>query len=289
MTGLARLPIVKSLYYLNGRFVPSNEARIDPCDRGFLFGDSLYEVVKVLAGTPLHLEPHLERLRRGLERAEIPFPVGMASACLQLVAAADLSAGYLYLQVTRGVTTRQHLPPAGIEPTVLIMPFEHEFDPPASRPLRAITVPDWRWRFRDVKTTSLMATVFGKLRARQGSVDEVIFVGPDGKLREGGSTNVFTCRAGVWETHPTDGTILEGVTRSRVLILAKEIGVDVAQRAPRLQELDQWQEAFLCGTTTGVQPLIELDGRRVAGGGVGQETTRLAVAFDRFERQALGA
>ena len=279
---------MKSLCYLNGMILPPNEARIDPYDRGFLFGDSLYEVVKVLQGTLIHLDAHLDRLRRGLHRAEIPLPEDLGSVCRRLLEAIDLGSGYLYLQITRGVAPRDHIPEVTIEPTVVILPFEQDFDPPASRLLRAVTVPDWRWEFRDIKTTSLMATVLGKLRARQGSVDEVIFVGPDGELREGGSTNVFAYRAGGWETHPTDGGILEGVTRSAVLTLAQEMGVKVEERAPRIEELDQWQEAFLCGTTTGVQPLVELDGRRVAGGTVGKETARLARAFDRFERRALG-
>lgn len=278
---------MKSLCYLNGKILPPHQARIDPYDRGFLFGDSLYEVVKVLAGTLLNLEAHLDRLRRGLGRAEIAYPENLDSACRRLLEAAALRSGYLYFQITRGVAPRSHIPQITLEPTVLILPFEQQFDPPASRFLRAVSVPDWRWQFRDIKTTSLMATVLGKLRARQGSVDEVIFVGPDGELREGGSTNVFARRAGCWETHPTDGGILEGVTRSTVLTLAREIGVKIEERAPRVDELDQWQEAFLCGTTTGVQPLVELDGREVAGGTVGAETVRLAAAFDRFERQAL--
>ena len=223
-----------------------------------------------------------------LQRAEIPLPEDLGSVCRRFLEAVDLGSGYIYLQITRGVAPRDHIPEVTIEPTVVILPFEQDFDPPASRLLRAVTVPDWRWEFRDIKTTSLMATVLGKLRARQGSVDEVIFVGPDGELREGGSTNVFAYRAGGWETHPTDGGILEGVTRSAVLTLAQEMGVKVEERAPRIEELDQWQEAFLCGTTTGVQPLVELDGREVAGGTVGKETARLARAFDRFERRALG-
>lgn len=280
---------MKSLCYLNGTILPLREARIDPYDRGFLFGDSLYEVVKVLEGTLLHLDPHLERLRLGLARAEIPFPDDLEPHMQRLLAEVDLRSGYLYLQITRGVAPRAHIPPASIEPTVLILPFQQDFDAPASRLLRAVTVPDWRWGFADIKTTSLMATVLGKLRVRQALVDEVIFVGPAGELREGGSTNVFARRNGRWETHPTDGGILEGVTRSSVLVLAAQIGIEIEERAPRLKELDEWEEAFLCGTTTGVQPLVELDGQAIAAEAVGRETVRLAEAFERFEQRALEA
>jgi D-alanine transaminase len=280
---------MRPLCSLNGQVLPLAEARIDPQDRGFLFGDAIYEVVKVLDGVLLHLNPHLERLQQGLQRAEIAAPGQTAEHCRGLVKAAELRTGYLYLQVSRGIGPRTHLPPADLEPTVLILAVEQRFDPPASRSLRVITVPDWRWQFRDLKTTSLMATVIGKLRAREEQVDEVLFLGPGRELREGGSTSVFVRRSDRWETHPTDGSILEGVTRATLLTLAEDLGMALEERAPRLSELEEWQEALLCGTTTGVQPLVAVDGLPVAGGAAGDWTRRLGEAFEDFERRAVAA
>jgi len=278
---------MKPLCYLEGRIQPLAEARLDPLDRGNIFGDALYEAVKVLDGVILHLAPHLDRLRGGLGRVEIPAAAvdSLTEICSRLVQESELTAGYLYLQISRGVLSRVHLPPPDLEPTVMVVPFEQVFDPPGGRMKRAITVPDWRWDFRDIKTTSMIATVQGKLRAGHAGVDEVLFVGPDRQLREGGSTNVFVRREDAWETHPIDGCILEGVTRSTLLELAAQEEMVVVERAPHLGEMETWHEAFLCGTTTGVQPLVEIDRRTLGDGLPGEWTTRLAQALDRLERE----
>lgn len=275
---------MKPLCYLAGRVQPLDEARLDPLDRGNLFGDALYEAVKVLDGVVLHLQPHLDRLQAGLERVAIPAPGEIGAACHQLLEESGLDSGYLYLQVSRGVRSRILIPPPDLEPTVLIVPFEHAFDPPAGKPRRAVIVPDWRWDFRDIKTTSLIATVMGKLRARESNADEVLFVGPERQLREGGTTNVFVRRADTWETHPTDGSILRGVTRGTLLELLADEGSAVLEEAPRLSQIEDWQEAFLCGTTTGVQPLVEIDGQKIGGGRAGEGTRKLANLFDELER-----
>lgn len=267
---------MKSLCSLNGRILPLAEARIDPQDRGFLFGDSLYEGIKVLHGRILHLGPHLDRLRSGLGRVDITPPEDLELQCRELVEACGPDTGFLYLQVTRGVGPRSHVPPTDFAPTVLILPSAPVYDPPAGRPRRAVTAPDWRWQHCDLKTNSLMATVQGKLRMRDRDADEVLFVGPAGELREGGSTSLFVRRDDLLETHPLDGHILPGVTRRILLRLADERMLPVVERAPLLAERDSWQEAFLCGTLTGVQPLTVLDDEKVADGAVGSWTRDLA-------------
>jgi D-alanine transaminase len=280
---------MKPLCYLDGRIQPLAEARLDPLDRGNLFGDALYEAIKILDGVILHLGPHLKRLARGLRRVEIPLPDSLPEICDGLARHSELSTGYLYIQVSRGVRSRILIPPRDLEPTLLVVPFEHRFDPPAASPKRAVTVPDWRWEFCDVKTTSLMATVLGKLRAGAQQANEVLFVGPGQSLREGGTTNVFVRRRDEWETHPTDGSILEGVTRRSLLDLLPAENMPVAERAPSLSAMETWQEAFICGTTTGVQPLVEVDGRQVGDGSPGPWTQRTADAFEAFERQLVAA
>lgn len=273
--------------HLNGRIVPLAEARIDPQDRGFLFGDALYEAIKVVRGTILDLKPHLHRLETGLRQVDIPVPRRLAESCRQLVTASGLETGYLYLQVTRGAAARAKLPPLDLEPTVLILPYSRAFEPFATHSMRALTVPDWRWQRCDLKTTSLMATVLGKLRVRDQAVDEVLFVGPTGELREGGSTNLFVRQGEALQTYPLDGHILAGVTRATLLQLADDLGLPCRETAPRLEELGEWREAFLCGTLTGVQPLVELNDRQVANREIGSWTRRLAEALAARERDLL--
>ena len=280
---------MKPLCHLDGRIQPLADARLDPLDRGNLFGDALYEAVKVYDRVVLHLEPHIERLAAGLQRVEIPLPDSLPQICADLARRSEIANGYLYLQVSRGVRSRMLIPPSDLQPTVLVVPFELQFDPPAGGRKRVVTVPDWRWEFRDIKTTSLMGTVLGKLRAGHQRADEVLFVGPDRQVREGGTSNVFIRQDDRWLTHPADGNILEGVTRASLLRLMAAEGIPVDERPPRLGDLEDWQEAFLCGTTTGVQPLVEVDGRPIADGAAGAGTTQIAETFERFERRLVAA
>jgi D-alanine transaminase len=272
------------LCHLNGRIVTRSEARIDPLDRGFIFGDALYEGIKVLDGALIDLVPHLARLSNGLTRVGIVEPARLADRCRELVGVVSLGSGSLYLQVSRGVAPRRHAPPPGIEPTVLILPAEHEFWPPAAQPHTAISLPDPRWLHCDVKTTSLMATVAAYLGGR--GVDEILFRGPDGELREGGHTNLLVRRGDVLETHPLDGRILPGVTRAKLLELAREEGLPCVERAPRLNEIGEWREAMLCGTRTGAQPLVEVDGRKIGDGTPGLWTRQLARGLETWDRRA---
>ncbi|MGB5479035.1 MAG: aminotransferase class IV [Thermoanaerobaculia bacterium] len=271
----------KPLCCLNGRVQSLEEARIDPLDRGFLFGDALYDVVRVVERRILRLDSHLARLRGGLERVDIDAPAGLDDDCRQLVTASQLETGYLYLQVSRGVAPRAHEPPSDISPTVLILAVAHAFAAPASRAMRAISRQDYRWEHCDLKTTSLLATVMGKIDMRDAGVDEVLFVGAGGQVREGGSSNLFVRQGDVLKTHPADGRILEGVTRGILMTLAEQSGLPCSETPPLLKERDDWQEAFLCGTLTGVQPLVELDGEPIADSVVGPWTQRLAEALEK--------
>ncbi len=280
---------MKALCHLNGRILPLSEARIDPLDRGFLFGDALYEVVKVRSGIVFELDAHLDRMSRTFEQTGIGEPPDLAAACRELVEAVELDTGFLYMQVTRGVAPRTHLPPAGMTPTVFILPALYDFDSPASRKIRTISERDYRWRKCDIKSTSLIATVLGKVSAESAGADEILFVSGDGVVREGGQTNFFVRRDDALETHPADHRILPGVTRQLLLGLAREAGLPLNETAPRLSQRADWQEAFICGTLTGVQPVVELDGEPIAGGRVGEWTQRLAAANEHYELEWITA
>jgi D-alanine transaminase len=262
-----------------------------------MFGDSLYEGVKVLRGVPLFLEAHLERLRQGLARIEIFFPSSLSADCRELLTASELDDGFLYLQVTRGVAPRVHPPPSGLKPTVFLLPAEVEFTAPASRPRRVSTILDPRWTHCDLKTTSLMATVFSRMHGGSTAAmtattptatDEILFVGEEGQVREGGNTNFFARQGDLLQTHPLDGRILPGVTRHLVLELASEAGMEVSERAPILSQRDEWSEAFVCGSMTGIEGVIELDGNPISEGRVGAWTQSLALQLAELEDSAGG-
>lgn len=280
---------MKPLCYLDGRIQPLSEARLDPLDRGNLFGDALYEAIKIFRGVLLHMEPHLARLEAGLRKVEIPRPDCLPQILERLARASEIEDGYLYLQISRGVRSRILIPPLDLDPTLLVVPFELDFDPPAGSLKRVVTVPDCRWEFRDIKTTSLMATVIGKLRAGASEAHEVLFVGPEQEVREGGTTNVFVRQGDVWRTHPADGSILEGVTRGSLLALMDTESIPVRESAAILSEIGSWQEAFLCGTTTGVQPVVEIDGCQFGDGTAGPWTRRVAEIFDAHEQRLIAA
>ena len=269
---------MKNLCFLDGRLLDASAACISPFDRGLLYGDGVYDVVRVRAGRALHLARHLERLRSSLAAVEIPAPAELDAAGERLLAACGLEEGSLFFQVTRGVGTRAPIPPPDLVPTFLVLPFEQRHPPYGAREMRAVTVADPRWARCDIKSTSLMGAVLGKLAARRAAVDEVLFVGPDGALREGGSTSLFVGTAAGLLTHPLGGRVLPSLTRERVLAQAQRLGIRVEERAAHLAELSGFREAFLCGTLTGVQPLVAIDGQPVGDGQPGEWTRRLAAA-----------
>lgn len=275
------------LCHLNGRILPLAEARIDPHDRGFLFGDALYEGFRVMRGVVLHVDEHMERLRAGLDRMRIPEPEDLPGRCRELVAACRLDTGFLYLQVTRGAGPRSRTPPLDLEPTVFLEATPRVYEVGAAGSRRVVTLPDPRWRHCGIKSNSLAANVLGKLHAAEAGVDEVLFVGDEGDIREGGNTNFFVRRGEILETCPVEGRILPGVTRRLVLGLAQglagELGLRVEERAPRLAERGSWSEAFLTGTITGLQPVIELDGEPVGSATAGPWTRALGAALDELD------
>jgi D-alanine transaminase len=278
------------LCLLDGRIVPLAEARISPLDRGFLFGDSIYEAIKVRDGRILFLSRHLDRLRASLAALRIPEPSeppGIATQLEALRARARLASGALYLQITRGVAPeRRHLPPPGLVPTLFALPIPLAFaSDPASLPgLTAMTRADDRWRHCDVKTTALAASVLGKLIAADAGADEVLYLSPDGELREGGHTNLLVRDGAGWHTHPLGPEILAGVTRAVLRERAAAAGIAIAERAPLLARRGEWRELLATGTTTGVRGIVRLDGVAIGDGGVGEGTRELARILDQAER-----
>ncbi|MDH5590428.1 MAG: D-amino acid aminotransferase [Gemmatimonadota bacterium] len=274
-----------STVFLNGEYLPKDEAKISVDDRGFLFADGVYEVTPFYAGVPFHLERHLDRLRRGLAWMRIDFDVEslveVHERLLDENGVRDAESSLVYLQITRGVAPRSHpFPAEPVEPTVYAFAkaWTRPSDETWEKGYTAITIPDRRWTRVDVKTIALLPNVFAYQAAVDAGVTDAIQV-RDGIALEGAHNNFFGVFDGTVVTHPKTNVILPGVTRSVVLELAAANGIPVEERPIQVEELPHADELFFTGTSSEVRPTVEVDGRKVGDGKPGPVTRALSKAF----------
>jgi D-alanine transaminase len=274
---------MSEITYFNGSFLPKAEVHLSPDDRGFLFSDGVYEVVRSYGGALFETEAHLERLADSLSAMMIAGVdvAALSTVCEGLLERNGLAHGdaLVYLQVTRGAAPRTHqFPEPPVAPTVYGCAWA--FDPP-HRPedgAAAVTVPDQRWARCDIKTVALIPNCMANQRAREAAAEEALFV-RDGVVLEGTHTNFFGVFLGVARTAPLTNYILAGVTRRVVLELCEEIGVEVEERAVLAEELGEAHELFMVGTTAEVTAILTLDGRTVGNGRPGSIAIRLLAAL----------
>lgn len=272
--------------FLNGEYLPKDQARISVDDRGFVFGDGIYEVVRVIEGRIFAWAEHASRMARGLGVVRIPFSAddvgGLEAVCNRLVAENDLKAGEatVYMQVSRGAAPRTHyFPPAGTPPTVYAS--ASRFTP--SRDMRdkgvkAITFPDFRWARCDLKTVNLMGAVLARQAAHEAGAYEALMI-RDGMLTEGAATNAFAVIDGVVRTYPLSNYILPGISRQHALDAARDVGVRVVEEPVTQQQMLAAHELFIAGTTTDIAPIVMLDGKPVGTGAPGPVTRKVQAAF----------
>jgi D-alanine transaminase len=269
------------IVYLNGRFLPREEAKISPDDRGFVFADAIYEVVRYGASRPYRLAEHLARMRDGLRELRIALdPAFFPEAATRLIDENGFAGedALVYVQVSRGVAPRYHaFPPEGTPPTVFASVRKTD-PPPPPEGGRAILVPDERWGRCDVKTVMLLPNVLASQRAREANAIEAILV-RDGIAWEGTKANLFALSGGVVRTAPRGPRILPGVTRGAALEAAASLGFPIEERPLAVDELFSADEVFLASTTLWTYPLIEIDGRRVGDGRPGPVTARICDAL----------
>lgn len=274
-----------STVYLNGEYLSKNEARVSVDDRGFLFGDGVYEVTPAYRGTFFRLNRHLDRMRRGLDALRIDYDVSDLPGIHERLVAenglTDEEVSVVYIQVTRGAAPRtHHFPPEPVDPTVYA--FADVYHRPSrerwSRGYRAVTVPDRRWARVDIKSIALLPNVLSQQAAVDAGVKDAVLV-KDGVALEGAHNNLFFVFDDTVVTHPASHEILHGITREFVLELARSEGLDVEERAVPVEAMFEADEVFFTGTTTEVRPCVEVDGRPVGDGEVGPVTRRLFDAF----------
>lgn len=271
--------------YLNGSLVPRDQAMVSVDDRGFLFGDGIYEVTPAYGGAFFRLDSHFDRMRRGLAALRIDFDPGqLADVHASLLAANGLERAplsYVYVQVTRGVAPRAHaFPTTPVRPTVYA--FAREFARPArevwEKGFAAVTVPDRRWARADIKSIALLPNCLALQAAVEAGATDALLV-RDGVAIEGAHNNFFAVVDGVVTTHPATNQILHGIAREFVLELARDLHLPVEERPIQIEELARAQEAFFTGTTTEVRPTVKVDGRPIGDGRVGPVARRLFEAY----------
>jgi D-alanine transaminase len=256
--------------YLNGEFMPLPEARVPVLDRGFIFGDGIYEVVPVYQGVPFRWEQHLARLKRSLAKVRIANPLndaGWSSLVAELLSRHPWQDQFVYLQVTRGVARRDHLFPTDVAPTVFGMSSEFK---PVSRQaiedgITAISLPDERWLHCDIKSTSLLGNVLARQAAADAGALECLMF-RDGWLTEGSASNIWVVQGGRLLAPPRDALILEGIRYGLLEELAGSRGVAFEIRRISRAEVESADELMATSATKEILPITVLDGRRIGDG-----------------------
>ena len=275
--------------YLNGQYIPEAEGRVSVFDRGFLFSDSVYEVISVLDGKLVDFDGHAQRLERSLGEIGIigaPAAHDWLTICRELVAQNDVREGMIYWQVTRGTPDDRDFvfPPADTAPTVLAFTQSRALadNPVAERGLRVVTVPDLRWGRADIKTTQLLYASMMKNAAIARGADDA-WMERDGWITEGSAQNAhIITHEGVLITHPLNREILHGITRAAVLPLVAQ---HLEERPFSVGEAEQSAEAFVSSASGFVMPVVQINGYRIGNGAPGSATVQLRKAYIDWARR----
>ncbi|MDD2700205.1 MAG: D-amino acid aminotransferase [Sideroxydans sp.] len=279
--------------YLNGVFMPIEEARVPVLDRGFMFGDGVYEVIPVYARRAFRMREHLQRLQHSLDGIRLPNPhttEEWETILETMIAQLTLDDHYLYLHITRGVAKRDHpFPVPPVPPTVFVMssPLPHPSAEQVARGVDCITVQDNRWLRCDIKAISLLPNVL----MRQASVDagcgEAILIRDDSFLTEGSASNIFVVKNGVLLAPPKDHLMLPGITYDVILELAAAHGIKAEIRKIMKEELFSADELILTSSTREVMPITSLDGHAIGDGKPGAVFAQLHPLYQTFKKEIM--
>lgn len=247
--------------YLNGEIVSAEDAQISIFDRGFLFGDGIYEVMVQLENGMFYKKAHLDRLQENLDKIGIQYDVKEIDNELEaLLKASNLSndSCLIYIQVTRGIAPRKHSYPKEVPATVMMYALPYTLPPINPKHMKAILEPDFRWHRCDIKSISLLGNIMTNETAMEANTDEATLV-RNGVVTEGSHTNIFFVKNGTVITHPANEHILNGISRQIVLQLCKNLEIPVIEKPVTEKEIINMDEAFFTGTTTQVASIAQLD------------------------------
>ena len=269
--------------FLNRRFIPLSRAKVSVEDRGFQFGDGIYELIRSYGGRLFHVEDHIRRLLQSLHAIHLP-PIYDMEKWREISEKALKKSGYpkakIYVQVTRGRAPRDHCFPDHIDPTVVITVREMEKLPKSYQRdgVSVITAPDIRWSRCDIKSINLLPNILAKQKAKEEGVLEVLFL-RDGWVLEGAGSNVFSLRGDKLVTPPKGIKVLSGVTREAVIQLGKGLGLTVSEEPLSMEFLLASDEVLLTATTLEVLPVVAVDGKTIGSGKPGPMQKQLYEGF----------
>lgn len=283
--------VSQQIVYLNGSFLPMAESQISTQDRGFLFGDGVYEVIPVYQRNIFRFEEHLQRLKNSLQATSIvnPFSDQQWLEMLEdLVAKHEWDDQYLYLQVTRGVQMqRDHLPSDCLTPTVYA--YTNPLKPVAQNiienGIKVVTLEDIRWLRCDIKAITLLPNVMMKLAAKAQDADDAILVTREGVVSEGTASNTFIVKNGSLITPPNSHSILPGITRMVIESIAKQQNIPIIEKQISLDELSSADEIWLSSSTKEALPVTQLDGQMVGDGKPGKIWLQMHKFFQEHKQQ----
>ena len=273
--------------YLNGDYLPLNEAKISVLDRGFLFGDGVYEVIPCYHGSLFEFSAHFARLEQSLAGIRLPCPHTLEQwreLCLPLIDATRNQ--YIYLQITRGVAPkRDHGFPEKIQPTVFIMCSDIATVLKNKNGIKALTLDDSRWNLCNIKATTLLANVLHRQEAIENKSTEAILI-KNNFVSEGAASNLFAVIEGVLTTPPITNDILAGITRQVILKIARANNISVQEAPISLESLKQADEIWLSSSVREILPVIELDGIKISGGKVGALWHQINTFFQDYKQSS---
>jgi len=274
--------------YVNGRYVPHRAASVHVEDRGYQFADGIYEVIAVSDGRLVDGGPHLDRLERSLRELRIAPPMGrkpLEHVMREVIRRNGVDNGIIYIQMTRGVAPRDHAFPA--KPKTQVVMTARRSRPQSAKVaeegVKAITLPDIRWKRCDIKSVSLLPNILAKQQAKEAGAYEAWLVDANGMVTEGSSTNAWiVTRDGQLVTRSLENAILAGITRGAVLAMAREEGLSLVERPFSVSEAKAAREAFVTSTSSYVTPVTQIDDQVIANGKPGSISLKLRERYMRY-------
>lgn len=280
------------IVFLNGEFLPKDKAKISVFDRGFIFGDGIYEVVPVMNGVLIDKIEFWERFKRSLKEIALNLPYKdseFENILNELIAKNALKEGGVYMQITRGIASRDFAFTKGLQPTIMAFIYATNIqnNELASKGISVVSVPDIRWKRRDIKSISLLAQCYAKEMAVNAGADEGFMV-ENGKVTEATSASAFIIKDKTLITKPFSNEILCGIRRQNILKFARELNLSVAERAFSMNEVYEADEVFISAASLPILGVIKADGKVIANGKIGKFTQLLRQRYLQKMRNEAG-
>ena len=270
-----------SICFLNDKYLEIQDAKISPLDRGFLFGDAIYEVIIALNKKPFELDAHIERLKKNISKLKysIDDHINFREIVSEIISKNKNLNQVIYIQISRGTDQiRDHIPGNNLSPTIFVSSHELKTDFSLSTGEKAILLEDFRWRKSQIKATSLLANVIYRSAAKDRDVFETILF-ENGFITEGAVSNVFCCKDNKIITPPLSENILPGITRKVILEVIQDISLEYEESKIPIESFLEADEIWVTNSTKGIIPIIDLDGKKIGSGNPGEKYLKVSEAF----------